>query len=91
MKYPPFWDEYVDQNVPPTVGRVVIFFCGRKRFTERSLTDPLTGSTKKPPFLVTENWLPADFKAPKVDRKVGLQNLGCQLGTVLKNPQLVLY
>ena len=28
--------------------------------------------------------LPADFKAPKVDGKVGLQDLGCQLGTVLK-------
>lgn len=44
---------------------------------------------KCPPFFGTEIEIPTDFKAPTVDRKVGLQNLGCQLWTVLKKSPIL--
>ena len=83
----PFWDEYVDQKVPPTVGCVVAFCFWRESFTQHS--GILWQGSKMPSFFWDGIEIPTDFKAPTVDRKVGLQNLGCQLWTVLKKSPIL--
>ena len=77
----PFWDDMLITMFHQLLG--VCFFVSAAR-DSRSIHGSFVRIQKFPPFLGKENWLPADFKAPKVDRKVGLQNLGCQLGTVPK-------
>ena len=67
---------------------VLLFFASGARVS-RSIQGSFDRVQKCPPFFGTENELPADFKAPTVDRKVGLQNLGCQLWTVLKKSPIL--